>query len=93
MNRLYRQSIQQNFLKLDTDETIQDIAENLGKPKSEIYKMLHSQKFRQTVKNQQDILDSGYDKVAQTLADDFGLKVDTKTCSGLQRYSENNGIR
>ena len=62
--------------KLDTDETIQDIAENLGKPKSEIYKMLHSQKFRQTVKNQQDILDSGYDKVAQTLADDFGLKVD-----------------
>ena len=62
--------------KLDIDSTIDDIANQTGKSKEEVYKIIHSQKFRETLKNQQDIIDDGYNEVCETLYKDFGLRPD-----------------
>ena len=62
--------------KLDIDSTIDDIATQTGKSKEEVYKIIHSQKFRDIVRNQQEIIDDGYNEVCEILHNDFGLKPD-----------------
>lgn len=72
--------------KLDIDSTIDDIATQTGKSKDEVYKIIHSQKFREVVKNQREIIDDGYNEVCETMYNDFGLRPDIE--KPLQSYKD-----
>lgn len=72
--------------KLDIDATIDTIATESGKSKEEIYKIINSQKFREIVKNQREIIDDGYNEVCETMYNDFGLRPDIE--KPLQSYKD-----
>lgn len=61
------------FRKIRVDNVTGDAAKQLGITKKEMYALMRTQNFRQLLKNQDEIIDSGYVDVVSSLRNDYGV--------------------
>lgn len=76
--------------KLEIDEAIGTLADNSGKSKEDIYKLIHTQKFRDLLHNQEKIAESGIDEVEDILWNEFGARLNiARPANGLEDLIRN----